>query len=231
MIIRSWGRFVIILTERSFMITNNQLTNVVAAIFVLVALIISPTQNTTSNSGWSFSSAVAAEQSPYDNSDNMKLAYAIGSEIGHPETMQALMLQESGGRSALVGNKTAPINKRSYGIMQVQIVAARSVMQRYPDIVDRYFPNRSASSITNHELVDLLLSNDEANIRIAAYHFRLYLSIAKGNWDRAVAGYNMGIGNAIHLSDPADVGYVVGVKQKLNKIVKPFNRKNDMLPQ
>lgn len=231
MIIRSWGRFVIILTERSFMITNNQLTNVVAAIFVFVALIISPSQTTTSNSGWSFSSVEAAERTSYDNSDNMKLAYAIGSEIGHPETMQALMLQESGGRSAVIGNKNASVSKRSYGIMQVQIVAARSVMQRYPDIKERYFPDRRSSSITNQELVDLLLSNDEANIRIAAYHFRLYLSIAKGNWDRAVAGYNMGIGNAIHLHNPSDVDYVVSVKQKLNKIVKPFNHKNDMLPQ
>lgn len=161
--------------------------------------------------------------------ENLRAVYMIGAEIGHPETLQAMLLQETnGGLSERVGAKHAPVNKRSYGLMQVQIVAARSVLQRFTNLMEQYFPQRAYRSVTDKEIVNLLLDNDEANIRIAAYHFNLYMKLSNGNWNKAVAAYNMGIGNAMKISNHGDVSYVRDIKQKLNTIVRVFNRNNEL---
>jgi len=158
-------------------------------------------------------------------SDNLKLAYAIGHEVGYPETLQAILMQETGGGvSERVGNKNLPVGKRCYGLMQVQVIAARSVFVRYPDVFNRYFPSRNYNNVMDEEIIALLLTNDEANVRIAAYHFKIYITMTKGDWSRAVAGYNQGIGNALKLPNPSQVGYVQGVKHYLVAIVRPFNK-------
>ena len=158
---------------------------------------------------------------------NMLKVRAIAKEFGHHETMQAILLQESnGGTAHPVGNLNSPIGKRSYGIMQVQLVAGRSVLSRNPSLVDRYFPNRKLSSITDEEIIALLLKNDEANIRIAVHHFDIYMSIAKGDWMKAVAAYNMGIGNALKRSTVNDVPYVKSIQSRIHSTVRPFNKSN-----
>lgn len=158
---------------------------------------------------------------------NLKKVYDIAKNIGHPETMQAILMQESGGGVANpVGNLKSPVGKRSYGIMQVQVVAARSILTRYPETFERYFPDRKYSSVSDEEIIALLIRNDEANIRIATQHFGLYLSLSNGDWNKAVAAYNMGIGNANKRSDHANVSYVKEIKARMIKLVKPFNKNN-----
>lgn len=73
--------------------------------------------------------------------------------------------------------------------------------------------------------MDLLVTNEEANIRIAAYHFKLYLALSKGNWERAVAAYNVGIGAVKRIGNPSNFGYVKAIKTKLAAL-KPFNKAN-----
>lgn len=161
--------------------------------------------------------------------EHLRTVFQIGSEVGNPETLQALLLQETnGGESDRVGGKNLPVSKRSYGLMQVQIVAARSVMQRFPDLMERYFPERQYRSITDKELIALLLNDDEANVRIAAYHFKLYMQLSKGNWNKAVAAYNMGIGNAQKINNHGNVEYVRKVKLKLTTVVRVFNQNNEL---
>jgi hypothetical protein len=163
-------------------------------------------------------------------SANLKKVYVVAREVGHPETLQAILLLETrGGKSVPIGNRESPVGKRSYGLMQVQVVAARSILQRNPSLFKRYFPERTYNSVLDEEIIALLLTNDEANIRIAAHHFKLYLQLSDGDWDRAVAAYNVGIGGVENIPDPAEFEYVIKIKAKLEEDVRPFNRKNGLL--
>jgi hypothetical protein len=171
----------------------------------------------------------ATEKSNFNNviTKNLLKVRAIAKDFGNHETMQAILLQESnGGTSHPVGNLASPVGKRSYGIMQVQVVAARSILSRYPHIATKYFPARKPSTLTDEEIIALLLRNDEANIRIASQHFDLYLSLSHGNWEKAVAAYNMGIGNANKRSGFGDIPYVKSIRARIHKSVKPFNQQH-----
>jgi hypothetical protein len=156
---------------------------------------------------------------------NLALVHKVASEVGNQEVMQAMLLQESGGgtHTTMVGNPRAPVSKRSYGLMQVQVVAARSVLQRYSQLMADYFPNRDVKRVRDGEIIKLLMTNPIANIRMAAYHFNLYLSLVDGEQDAAIAAYNVGIGGVKKLKAPSQYKYVVEVKHKLNTVVKPFN--------
>lgn len=154
---------------------------------------------------------------------NLILAYQIGSEIGHPELIQAIMLQETkGGSTSLVGSKHASVNNRSYGIMQIQPNTAKQVINNHPDIKSSYF---SASSITTSSIISLLLHNDEACIRIATAHMYDLMQMTKGNWIKAIASYNLGIGGAKN-KNVNRLPYVIGIKRQLYSHVKPFNDAN-----
>lgn len=157
--------------------------------------------------------------------ENMKLAYQIGEELGHGHTMQAILLQETtAGEGHAIGNQTSPVGKRSYGLMQVQVVAARSVLERFPEVRERYFGDRPLRKVMDEEIIALLLTNKEASIRIATYNFHLMMRLTKGSWHRAVAAYNAGIGNALQMKEPSRFGYVRDVALKVHNVVKPFNK-------
>lgn len=175
---------------------------------------------------------VVASKPVYVNqsvAENLKMVFAVGREVGHPETLQAILLKETGGNSAtMIGNRASPVGKRSYGLMQVQVVAARSVLQRVPKVRARYFPNRAYSTILDEEVIALLLTNNEANIRIAAHHFQLYFNLLDGDWDKTVAAYNAGIGGVENIPEPSEFQYVVDVKDKIESVIRPFNRKHGL---
>lgn len=161
--------------------------------------------------------------------DNLLIVFYVGKEVGNPETLQAILMQESGGRAHnAVGNTNSPVGKRSYGLMQVQLAAARSVLQRYPKVYNKYFAGRKYGSVMDEEIIALLLTNDEANARIAAYHFKLYLTMSDGDWDRAVAAYNAGIGGVENIPNPSEYQYVVDVREKMADVVRPFNQKHGL---
>lgn len=157
---------------------------------------------------------------------NLMLVHEIAAEVGHQEILQAMLLQETNGglHPTCMSNPHSPPSQRSYGLMQVQIVAARSILQRYPTLMDDYYPGRELKRVSDREIVNMLMTNPVANIRIAAYHFNLYLNMVKGDVSRAIAAYNVGIGGVTKLKSPAHYKYVVQVKQKLNAVVKPFNQ-------
>lgn len=161
--------------------------------------------------------------------ENLRKVFVVGLDVGHPETLQAILLQETrAGTTEPIGNKNSPVGKRSYGLMQVQVVAARSIFERVPSVFKMYFPDRKYSSVADEEIIALLLTNDEANIRIAAHHFNLYLRLSGGDWNRAVAAYNAGIGAVQNIAVPSEFGYVIKVKAALETTVRPFNRKNGL---
>lgn len=230
--------------------TNHQFTNVAAVLTLLVVLLMGGTAVSTGHAAltvpsWRFkefqlrsvepvkplvmestSSGIFSETMAH----YLKTVYIVGREVGNPETLQAILLQETrGGQTEPIGNKESPVGKRSYGLMQVQVVAARSIFQRVPSLVERYFPDRKYSTIADEEIIALLLTNDEANVRIAAHHFKLYLQLCKGDWERAVAAYNAGIGAVNNIPVPAEFDYVVKVKAKMESDVRAFNRKNNLM--
>ena len=170
-------------------------------------------------------SVAATHQSDAKFINNMELVFAVGKEVGEPEALQAILLQETnGGRSILVGNLESPVGKRSYGVMQVQVIAARSVFENYPVVANMYFPKRKYASITDEEIITLLLSDNEACVRVAAYHLKYYKSLVRGDLERALLGYNAGIRLMHNMSNPSEFDYVIGIKTKLDQVVRPFNR-------
>jgi hypothetical protein len=199
------------MTERRIMMKNHLLTNVTAIMTIFVVLL---------TPGFAQSKPTTITNPTQVN--NLTLAHTIGKEVGYPDTIQAIMLQESNG-----GLNPRLSSSGSYGIMQVQVVAARSVFIHYPDLSNRYFPGKRV--VSNTDIIHLLITNKEANIRIASYHFKLYMTIAKGNWDKAVAGYNRGIGRVLQMSNCASVGYVKDIRSKKTTVIAEFNR-NRMVP-
>lgn len=222
------------------MIKRHFLTNVVA---LLVFFVLLTTSSIATSDVLDDSSTAGVRQQledpeppappkipPNPVSEYLKKVHRIGAEVGeHPETLQAILLQETnGGRAERIGNRSSPVGKRSYGLMQVQVVAARSILQRYPEVLTKYFKTRTYKSLADEEIITLLLANDEANVRIAAYHFKLYLSLSNNNWAKAVAAYNMGIGNAGKINNHADVKYVREIKHKIDTVVRKFNQNHGL---
>lgn len=214
------------------------LTAITASTIVFVLLLIctlsTATRATFSSLQWKFNEVQAAQEDLQpiigeQLANNLSLVFNVGKEVGDPETLQAILLQETnGGRSELIGNKTSPVGKRSYGLMQVQVCVARSIFERNPDLFDVYFPDRKYSSIADEEIIALLLTNKEANIRIAAYHFKLYKALARGDWAKTVAGYNAGVVLMQKIAHPTEFGYVKDVKLKLTTTVRRFNREHKL---
>jgi hypothetical protein len=141
----------------------------------------------------------------------LALAKKEGEKIGFPETIQAILLQESlAGLLGPVGDKGNGFGKRSYCPMQVKIVAARDVLKVYPDL---------GTWETNEELIAELLTNDKFCIKIGSLYFDLLYKNTK-NWNKALLAYNKGL-HGSRLGDSNN--YVFKIKQKINGVVKPFN--------
>jgi hypothetical protein len=166
-------------------------------------------------------------------SEQLILAYNTAAELGiQPSLVQAILLKESkAGKSAsLVGSRTANVGNRSYGVMQIKVEAARSVLTKQPQLVKRYFPTRSYSSLVDEEIIALLLTNHEANIRIGCHHLMIYNKIVDGDWDKAVVAYNIGIGNVLKSSDEhiKNHPYLDSVYTLQHEVVYAFNKKHNL---
>jgi len=156
----------------------------------------------------------------------LRMAQTIGAEIGYPETLQAIALQEThaGHYGNRIGDVNEKVGKRSYGIMQVKVATARFVFNNFKYIKDQYFGNRKIRNIRAEEIIVLLMSNDEACMEIAALNFKKMLDFAGGEWSRAVAAYNGGWGVAKKLQKPRKFGYVRHINKRIRKEVRPFNK-------
>lgn len=151
--------------------------------------------------------------------DLLSLAYKIGYDDGgvaHARLLQAVLMQESiAGQLGRLGHLSAPVGKRSYGVMQVKVVAARDVLSWHPDLGD--FPS-------DEQLIARLITDDEFNLRVASAYLK-YLRKRTGSDHAALVAYNVGPSAAKHVVDPAQYRYVLGIERYLSKVVMPFNGK------
>lgn len=150
----------------------------------------------------------------------LTLAYDVGMEDGgeeHARILQGVLLQETiAGLLGRIGHMTAPVGKRSYGVMQVKVTAARDVLKKHQAEFARY---RSDEAL----IVDLM-SNDEVNMRMAS-KFLLMLKERSDSIEHALVAYNVGYRAAKSVPDYDEFKYVVKVKRHLAVVVEPFNRK------
>ncbi|MFC1747440.1 hypothetical protein ACFL2V_01395 [Pseudomonadota bacterium] len=149
----------------------------------------------------------------------LNLAYKVGMEDGgieQAELLQAILLQETiAGHLGRIGHMTAPVGKRSYGIMQVKVTAARDVLRDHKSF------GRFRS---DEELIAQLLTDDEFNIRVASKFFLLLSKHAK-SVDRSLVAYNIGLRGSRKVASPNEFKYVIKAKRNLDHVVKPFNRR------
>jgi hypothetical protein len=151
----------------------------------------------------------------------LRLAYDVGSEYGHPETAQAILLQESsagaGGRESGFG---LPLLDHCFGVMQMKVAAVLDVLKTYPSLISRYFFEEDPSKIKAKEIIKKLKNDDEFSIRMSVNYYKKYY---EGNLAKAVMSYNAGPGGVLKLKHPERHPYMQGVKKHL-ATVKDFNR-------
>lgn len=149
----------------------------------------------------------------------LKLAYDVGVEekdVRHARTLQAILMQEThAGLMGRIGHLSAPVGKRSYGVMQVKVSAASDVLKRHPEL---------GKFKSVEELIAKLLTDDEFNIRVASKHVQ-YLNKHTKSDAHALMAYNLGLSASKRYKSHTSFKYVKGVKRFYAKVVMPFNRK------
>lgn len=149
----------------------------------------------------------------------LQLAYEVGFEDGgheHAELLQAILMQETiAGQLGRMGHMTAPVGKRSYGVMQVKVTAARDVLNEFSEF---------GRFRADEELIVKLLSDDEFNLRIAS-KFLLQLSNKVGIPERALVAYNIGLRASYQIAEPQSFKYVLATNGHLEEVVRPFNHR------
>lgn len=140
----------------------------------------------------------------------LHIAYEEGERVGWPETIQALLLQEStAGLNGPVGDRQHDFGKRSYCHMQMKLAAVQDVLRHYPEL---------GQFTTDEELLVELLTNDRFCIQVAAHHFK-FLADNTRNWSEAVLAYNRGLTGAKSGSDPRQ--YIAGIRDKIHNWIRP----------
>jgi hypothetical protein len=155
----------------------------------------------------------------------LTLAYHIGGEVEFPETVQALLMQETlaGKLGNRIGDTVLPPLRRSYGVTQVKVQTARHVMQLFPEIIPQYFPGHTTeSNLRDEEIIIKLITDDVFAIRTAALFFS-YLRRNTDSWARAVVAYNQGLSRARQIQDPTNHPYYLKVVERINDQIRPFN--------
>lgn len=149
----------------------------------------------------------------------LKLAFDIGYRHGgaqHAKLMQSTLMQETiAGLLGRIGHMSAPVGKRSYGVMQVKVSAARDVIRRHPEI------GRFRS---DEELIARLITDDQFNIRIASLHMTHLRKYTETD-AQALMAYNLGLRASKRYKDHGSFSYVKGVRRFYEYVIMPFNRK------
>lgn len=147
----------------------------------------------------------------------LKMAYEIGYADGgesHAELLQAVMMQETAaGLLGRIGHMSAPVGKRSYGVMQVKVTAARDVFQYLGEPLEYR---------SDEELITHLMSDDKFNISVAS-KFLLMLKEKTRSSDQLLVAYNIGLTGSRSVTEASTFKYVVKVRRHMNGVVKPFN--------
>ena len=151
--------------------------------------------------------------------DLLGMAYTIGYQDGgeaHARLVQAVLLQETlAGLLGRLGHLSAPLGKRSYGVMQVKVVAAHDVLRHHPELGKFH---------TDDQLITRLMTDDEFNIRVASAYLK-FLRQHKRSDQQALVAYNIGMNAARRVMDAADFKYVQKVERYLAVVVPRYNHK------
>ena len=149
----------------------------------------------------------------------LSLAYKIGYDDGgpaHAKLLQAVLMQETiAGLLGRLGHLSAPLGKRSYGVMQVKVTAARDVLAWKPEL---------AEALTDERLIARLIADDEFNLKVASTYLK-YLRKKSDSDHQALVAYNLGPNGAKQIMDPTQYRYVLSVERYLANVVLPFNGK------
>lgn len=151
----------------------------------------------------------------------LNAAYSIAKAIGlkKPELAQGILIQESkaGGLDSykVAGQEFGlRTNERYYGVGQMKLSAAKAVMNRYPQLWDKYdFHTR-----TDEELIANLIMNDIFSVELSARYLKILSEDYGYEGDKLVAAYNKGPGGVRSVENPSALGYVQKVKQHIKNI-------------
>jgi hypothetical protein len=162
--------------------------------------------------------------------ENLKLLRETVRELGvtqHIETLQAMMMVETrAGTGGSVGLPTAHPSRRSYGVMQLTVPTARVLFRDHDDLRQQYFGDRPLKNVKDKEIITLLLKDPKLNIKLGVMLFVQYLDMVNNEWARAVAAYNMGIGNALKRKEAPKAKYVQDVRSWM-PVVAALNEQLD----
>jgi hypothetical protein len=140
----------------------------------------------------------------------LNMAYTAGKENGlkDPEIVQAILLQET--RAGTGSYKVANPGPDAYfGPMQIKLVAARAVLQRWPSMYEKFgFHTR-----TDDEVKANLILNESFNLDIAAKYLVILKREYGFNGRELINAYNRGPGGVKAVD--ADYHYAVGAEAKL----------------
>lgn len=150
----------------------------------------------------------------------LRMAYDIGNEYGHPETTQAILLQETnagaGGRES---GFQFPALGRCYGIMQMKVAAVVDVLQTYPNLIGKYFSVSDPAKIPPREIIAKLKNDDEFSLRMGVNYYKKYYN---GSLVKAIMTYNQGPAGMLQFKQPDRHPYMIGIQKNLS-VAKKFN--------
>lgn len=155
--------------------------------------------------------------------DLQLLALIIGSEVGYPLAVQAILHQESlSGAFGKYGDVNSPFGKKSYGVMQIQLNTAKYILTK---MLNKKLPP------TDEELIVRLVTDDEYCIRLGAIYFKyLFEKFSeekdyRTRWRKAILSYNAGIGNVKKYGFSYDPNrYLKKTIYKIHNVIRPYNR-------
>ena len=157
----------------------------------------------------------------------LTLAHEIGLTVGFPETVQAILIQETlaGAYGDRIGDTNLPLGKRSYGVMQMKVATARGILKKYPTLVGTYFPKRKVlKKVRDEEIIIKLIQNDIFAIKLAALNVAYHRERSK-SWAVAVVAYNTGQGRANKIKNHREHIYFKHIVRRITNEVRPFNKK------
>ncbi len=157
-----------------------------------------------------------------DQARILSMAYSIAKKDGHanPQLLQGIVMQET-----LAGAyKTYKVagqefglrtNERYYGISQIKLVAAKDVLNRYPELRKEF----NFHTKEDEEIVAKLIEDDRFNLSVASKYLLVLKSFGYDTIKQLALAYNQGPGGAKnHNSDTHHYSKgVINYIQKINK--------------
>lgn len=157
---------------------------------------------------------ISTDVLPIKQKQILSFAYSIAKQdgINHPEFLQGILMKESGICNAKHFRVAGPSNKpssRYFGCGQIKLAAAKSVMNRFPNLW-KYLETK-----TDEELQARLILDDRFNVRITSKY--IIMMGINDNPDRAITAYNVGLG-AVDKIDINNFEYTNSVKSYSEKL-------------